>query len=125
MNVVQPSVGQLCLGKKMDGTCVFLYQLSGRWRCGLQQTKPKACKMWPFKILGKPKYGNAREAAYHYRDSVFYVYIDPICIGTNWGTPSKELIQKTLPEFVDIGLGLKEKQYHSTSKTPFQSFRLL
>jgi len=90
--------------------------MMGTYLCGLQNMKPKACKIWPFKIFLHPKYGTAKEALYPYRDQAFYVYVDPACTGLIWGQPIPEFKFKTLPEFVDVALGLRKKQFHSTSK---------
>jgi Fe-S-cluster containining protein len=48
-------LNKLFIKKKSDGSCAFLYNPSNTYVCGLQHMKPKACKLWPFKILGKPE----------------------------------------------------------------------
>jgi len=116
---VKPSVTRLCLGKKSDGTCVFLYYNSGLWLCGLQSSKPRACKLWPFKIHEQPRYGGNNEAIYRYRDKDFFVYVDPSCLGLTWGTPIRRFVYQTLPEFVEIALGIREKQFYSTCRLGF------
>ena len=108
-------VNNLYLNKKADGTCIFLYNTFRKWYCGLQNNKPLACKLWPFKILLSPKYGKPREALYTYRNKRFYVYLDPFCPQIKWGKPSPRIIYKIVPEFVDLALGLRKKQYYSTS----------
>ncbi|MBS7639362.1 MAG: YkgJ family cysteine cluster protein [Candidatus Bathyarchaeia archaeon] len=103
------------MGKRADGSCIFLYMApDGKWLCGLQNSKPLACKLWPFKILNKPKYGDAKEALFEYYGQKFYVYIDPFCPGIRWGPPSAELVYKVIPEFIEIALGIREKQIYST-----------
>jgi len=71
VGVTQPGVNKFYLGKKGDGTCIFLYKPFDTWLCGLQGMKPKACKLWPFKILSRPKFGRPNEAVYKYRDKNF------------------------------------------------------
>ena len=113
---IKPSVARLCLGKKEDGTCVFLYNSSGLWLCGLQWNKPRACKLWPFRIFEQPIYDRNNEAIYRWRDRDFFVYVDPSCLGLIWGTPTSRFMYETMPEFIEIALGVREKQFYSTSR---------
>ncbi len=115
--VAKPSLTKIYLGKREDGSCIFLGRVGNRYYCTLQNSKPKACKIWPFKILRKPKYGRAKEAAYSFRDKIFYIYLVPTCSGIVWGTPSNNFVRAVIPEFIDIALGIKEKQFYSTSRT--------
>jgi len=126
VGVTQPGIDKFYLGKKGDGTCIFLYKFFDTWLCGLQDTKPKACKLWPFKILSKPEFGRPNEAAYKYGDKNFFVYVDPSCIGVRWGKPTSEFTYRALTELVEIATGLREKQYYSTSRIPYrpQYFRV-
>ena len=78
--------------------------------------KPIACKLWPFKILSRPKYGRANEAIFNYAGRRFYVYVDPFCPRIRWGKPSPELVYKVIPEFIEIALGRRVKQFYSTSR---------
>jgi Fe-S-cluster containining protein len=111
-------LNKLYIGKRPDGSCMFLYMASnGKWLCGLQNNKPLACKLWPFKIFNKPKYGNAKEALFEYLDQKFYIYIDPFCPGIRWGPPSIELVYKIIPEFIEIAMGIRQKQFYSTMPT--------
>lgn len=108
-------LNKLYINKRADGSCVFLYPSpDGKWLCGLQHTKPLACKLWPFKILTKPKYGHDSEALFEYLGQKFYVYVDPFCTGIRWGEPSPLLTYKIIPEFVEIALGLRQNQLYST-----------
>jgi len=111
-----PSVNKLFLGKNSDGTCCFLNQVGNACVCGLQYTKPVACKIWPFKIFLDPKFGSQNEALYKYRDSNFFVYVDPACTGLRWGKPAQDFLYRTLPEFIDVAVGLRKQQFYSTSK---------
>jgi hypothetical protein len=88
----------------------------GKWACSLQPIKPIACKLWPFKISDKPKYGRPNEAIYHTNDQrKLYIYVDPTCTGLQWGTPSQNFQTITIREFVDLALGVRHKQFYSTS----------
>jgi len=102
------------MGKKSDGSCLFLYNSFGKWFCGLQHTKPRACKLWPFKLSNKPRYGRPREAAFDYRGRRLYIYVDPFCPEIRWGKPSERTVYHVIPEFIEITLGLREKQVYST-----------
>ncbi|MEM1514543.1 MAG: YkgJ family cysteine cluster protein [Candidatus Bathyarchaeia archaeon] len=115
VGVTKAELNKLYLGKRSDGSCIFLYPgLNGKWLCGLQHIKPLACKLWPFKVLSKPKYGHPSEALFEYLDQKFYVYVDPFCIGIHWGEPTTELIYKIIPEFIEIALGFRKNQFYST-----------
>jgi len=111
----EPGISRFYLKRKSDGTCVFLYNLYGRWLCALQQMKPIACKLWPFKVSDKPRYGGPNEAVYNYGEKKLYVYVDPACAGLQWGSPAPSFLTETLSEFVDLALGLRKKQFYSTS----------
>jgi hypothetical protein len=77
--------------------------------------KPIACKLWPFKISNKPKWGRPNEALYSHNGMKLYVYVDPSCAGIRWGNPNQEFANSVLPEFVDLALGQRRKQYYSTA----------
>jgi len=112
----EPSISKFYLKRKSDGTCIFLYNIQGMWLCALQQMKPIACKLWPFKVSDKPKYGRPNEAIYDYGENKLYVYVDQSCLGLQWGNPTQEFRNGTLREFVDLALGLRQKQFYSTSR---------
>ena len=111
-----PTVSKFLLGKNRDGTCRFLTNVAGNYFCGLQYMKPLACKIWPFKVHDKPKFGNPKEALYKYRERDFFIYVDPACTGLNWGRPCADFKFRTLPAFVDVAVGLRNNQIFSTSK---------
>ncbi len=115
VGATQPGLNGFYLKKRDNGSCVFLYNLFGRWVCGLQSMKPLACKIWPFKVLDTPKFGRPNEACYNYVGRKLFIYVDPVCIGTQWGEPTREFASRTLSEFVEIALGLRRKQLYSTA----------
>lgn len=113
------SLNKLFIKRRSDGACVFLYNLSDAYLCGLQQMKPKACKLWPFKIVSKPEYGCASEAAYGYGENGLFVYADSMCRGLRYGKPTREFTDRTLREFVEIALGSRIGQYKTTANINF------
>jgi len=120
VGVTQPSISKFHLKRRNDGSCIFLCKYFDQWLCGLQYMKPTACKLWPFKILSRPKFGRPNEASYDYKNRRLYVYVDPSCIGIRWGNPVQDFMQKTMTEIIEIALGLRQNQYYSTSKMPYR-----
>ena len=98
-----------------DGCCTFLCRFGGTYSCGLQQMKPAACKLWPFKVLSEPKYGQAKQALLNYHGMQLYVYADAMCSGLRYGTPTWEFNSSTLREFVALALGARQVQCKTTS----------
>jgi Fe-S-cluster containining protein len=90
------------LQKKDDGSCRFLSRINGLSICELQNMKPKACRLWPFKVLKWPKYGRAREALFNYKERRFFIYIDPSCPAIGWGKPMANMLENIIPEFIKI-----------------------
>jgi len=116
IEVTEPSIDGFYLKKKgPDRRCIFQYTFGGRWLCAIQSMKPLACKLWPFKILGKPRYGRQSLSSFPHAGRDLYVYADPFCRGLTYGTPSERLAQKTLPEFIELSRGLRSDQHYSTS----------
>ena len=97
-----------------DGSCAFLCSNANDYHCGLQNEKPQACKIWPFKVLSEPKYGEPNQAAYDYRGVHLYVYADTMCSGLRYGVPTWDFHFKTVKEFTEIALGLRQVQYNTT-----------
>ncbi len=124
IEMTMPSLNKFYLKKSGDGHCVFQLKAGNISICTLQQAniKPKACKLWPFKVHVEPAYGRPYEAAFYYGGRKFFVYVDPSCKGIVWGQPSSHFINAIVPEFIEIALGVREKQHHSTSKIPFLTF---
>jgi hypothetical protein len=87
--------------------------------CGLQHMKPKACKLWPFKIFGEPQYGYASNAVYSYGENQLFVYADSTCSGLRYGKPTLEFSECTLKEFVEIALGVRNNQFKTTADLSF------
>lgn len=116
VNYTQSGISKLFLKHKADGTCIFLYNDYGGPLCSLQHMKPMACKLWPFKISDRPKYGKPNEAAYRIGERSLFVYVEPSCVGIRFGNPSREFVSATLPEFVGLALGRCKRQFFSTSK---------
>jgi Fe-S-cluster containining protein len=115
-----PGLSRLFLRRKDDGSCIFLQNYCNTCLCSVQNMKPSACKLWPFKISDKPKYGRSKEAEYSLSSVKLYVYVDPTCVGLRFGTPSPEFVSFVLPEFVDLALGQRRKQFYSTARPPSQ-----
>jgi Fe-S-cluster containining protein len=97
-----------------DGTCAFLCNKQNNYSCGLQAMKPEACKIWPFKVLAQPKYGEPNQAAYDYMGNRLYVYADTMCSGLRYGTPTWEFHNTTIKEFTELALGIRNIQYKTT-----------
>jgi Fe-S-cluster containining protein len=115
--VIEPCVRGFILKKGSDGRCVFQYYSGQRWLCSIQGMKPQACKLWPFMVCRDPTYGRAGEALYAYADDSLYVYVNAGCGGINYGIPSHEYISKIIPEFIEISLGLHNRQFFSTHRS--------
>ncbi|MEM3577980.1 MAG: YkgJ family cysteine cluster protein [Candidatus Bathyarchaeia archaeon] len=111
-------LNKLFIKRRSDGSCIFLCELPNMRLCGLQHMKPQACKLWPFKILSRPKFGYANEAVYHYMGNKLFIYADSTCNGIRYGPPTWEFTNQTLKEFVEIGLGVRSQQYKTTANLP-------
>jgi len=117
-SVVEAGCGKFYLRRRPDGSCVFLTRVGDKWLCSLQDNKPKACKLWPFKVVSWPKYGRPHEAYFDYAGVPLYIYVDPFCPGIKWGRPTPAFVANTLREFVEIALGVRVEQEHTTAKLP-------
>ncbi len=107
---------KLFLKRVNDGSCAFLCHYADRYLCGLQQMKPDACKIWPFKILAEPRYGEEKQARYEYGDKTLYVYGDSDCSGLRYGSPTWEFSALVLKEFAGIALGTCRAQRNTTRR---------
>ena len=97
-----------------DGSCAFLFNKSYNYFCGLQTIKPEACKLWPFKVIAEPKYGAPNQAVFDYMGNKIYVYVDTMCSGLRYGEPTWDFRYKTVKEFTELALGVRQVQYKST-----------
>ncbi|MBS7616964.1 YkgJ family cysteine cluster protein [Candidatus Bathyarchaeota archaeon] len=113
------SLNKFYLKRKSDGSCIFLYKFYNMHLCGLQHMKPAACKLWPFKILTNPKYGNAKESRYPFGGKTLYIYADSTCTGLTYGRPTWEFANHTLREFIEIAIGIRGEQNKSTANMSF------
>jgi len=109
-------LNKLFLSRRSDGSCTFLGWSHGLYFCQLQHMKPRACQLWPFKVLPKPDFGYSNEALYLYGGNRVYVYADPMCTGLRFGHPSLEFSNFTLPEFVELAAGVRSHQVKTTSR---------
>jgi len=112
-------VNKLFIKRSNDGSCAFLCNLFDMHLCGLQHMKPKACKLWPFKVLSKPEFGDINEAVYNYGGNELFVYADSMCKGLRYGNPTWDFTGQTLREFVEIASGTRTDQYKSTGNLVF------
>ena len=116
-------LNKLFIKRAGDGSCTFLCNLMGSYQCGLQYMKPKACQLWPFKILNMPKYGYANEAAYPQQEGRLFIYVDSICNGIRYGIPTWEFANQTLKEFVEIASGIRNVQLRTTGSIGVSGMR--
>jgi Fe-S-cluster containining protein len=110
---------RLYIKRADDGSCAFLCRFANTSFCGLQQMKPGACKLWPFKVLSEPKYGQASQALFNYGGRRLFIYADAMCSGLRYGSPTWEFTFATLKEFVELALGTREAQCKTTSDLVF------
>ena len=114
-SIAEQNIGGFFLRKTVDNNCPFLHGSTEGCVCKLQSTKPLACMIWPFRVLSEPRYGQADEAAFDYRNRRYYIYVSQFCPGIVWGPPTESLAKKILPEIIDIRLGFIGRQHFSTS----------
>ncbi len=89
--------------------------------------KPEACKIWPFKVLAEPKYGEPNQAIYDYQGVRLYVYADTMCSGLRYGVPTWDFRYTTIKEFTELALGIKAGtvQDYPISKLPAQKDNII
>jgi Fe-S-cluster containining protein len=117
---------KLYIKRSGDGSCAFLSNPYGCYRCELQHMKPRACQIWPFKVLNMPKYGFADDATYAFGEGKLFIYVDSMCSGLAYGSPTWEFAKYTLREFVEIAMGVRNIQLRTTADFGFSvsTFRL-
>lgn len=106
---------KLFIKRRADGSCTFLNNSWNSYSCSIQYMKPRACQIWPFKILMRPEYGYPNEAAYSHLGKSLFVYADPMCNGIRYGSPTYDFANSTLREFAEILLGVRTNQYKTTA----------
>jgi len=116
LSALKFSLGQICLNKRFDNRCVFQYRRGLEWLCGLQKDKSISCKLWPFVVFTRPKYGRASESTYKYHESKYYIYVYPQCQGLTYCCSSPHLL-RVLSEVIEIWDGMRKDQFYSTSRT--------
>lgn len=114
-----PGLSKLFINRRSDGSCTFLNNGSNTCLCGLQHMKPKACQLWPFRVLPRPEYGYPNEALYVFREKPLFVYADPMCKGLRMGRPTFEFANYTVGEFVEIAAGTRRYQFRTTGGVRF------
>jgi Fe-S-cluster containining protein len=110
------SISKFLLRRRADGSCPFLYQTPTLAFCALQHSKPQACRLWPFKVLDRPRYGTPDEAQYRYGNRKLYVYVDTACLGLKYGAPTREYTYSVISEFVQTAFGVRRRQFKSTAR---------
>ena len=113
-----PGLDRFFIQRAGDGSCTFLCHDTNNYFCGLQNIKPEACKIWPFKVLTEPKYGEENLAAYDYRGLRFYVYGDDMCSGLRYGTPTWDFQHTTVKEFAELAFGVSETRSPKPPEQP-------
>lgn len=112
---VEEKVGRYYI-RKINNTCPF--QIGNL--CSLQgETKPLACKLYPFVVL---KRGNDK-ALYEYNNEEFYVYVELGCPNLKLGKSNKK-IEVLVREAIQLFLGKKDTNLitcYRASITPHQS----
>jgi Fe-S-cluster containining protein len=108
------SLDRFYIKRDSSGACSFLCNTSLNYFCGLQSMKPDACKIWPFKVLVEPKYGEPKQAAFDYMGNRLYIYVDTMCSGLRYGTPTWDFRCTTVKEFAELALGLRKTQCKTT-----------
>jgi Fe-S-cluster containining protein len=96
--------------KKIGKLCPF----QKGYLCSLRDSKPVACKLYPFSILKK---GDER-ALFEYEGEEFFVYVDDFCKNVKLKKdlkPSAEILKK-IEEATEIVLGKRVKLNLLTAK---------
>jgi hypothetical protein len=120
METTVAGLDRFYIKRASDGSCAFLCNHTNNYYCGLQNMKPEACKLWPFKVLSEPKYGEPKQAAYDYGGIRLYIYGDTMCSGLRCGTPTWDFRYTTIKEFTELALGVRQVQYKTTRSDAFR-----
>lgn len=76
--------------------------------------KPQACKLWPFRVVAYPRYGEENQAVYMYGGARIYIYADTKCNGLKYGSPTWNFQNVTVKELAEIALGIRSAQQKTT-----------
>ena len=96
---VEEKVGRYYI-KKINNRCPF--QIGNL--CSLQgESKPLACKLYPFVVLKK----GDEKALYEYKNEEFYVYVELGCPNLKLSSKELENIEYLVKEAVELFLGKK------------------
>ena len=103
-----------------DGSCAFLCNDANNYYCGLQNMKPEACKIWPFKVFSEPKYGEAKTGSLrlprHAIVRLWRHHVQRLALRrAHMGFPAL-----TVKEFTEIALGVREMQCKSTRPVAYR-----
>lgn len=118
---VEPSDKGFCVRRLSDGSCYFLRRIGSNFICKIQEEKPYVCRMFPFRVAKKAKYGSEELSAFYYKREIFYIYLDPECQGITLGQPSVEFVTNVIPEFIEIYMGNNPQQRFSTGALTMSS----
>jgi len=99
---VEPGERMFYIRLLHDGKCFFLKKHGEKYLCRIHDEKPYVCRMFPFRVLRVPKYGNEELSEFKYGTKVFYIYLNRGCSGVKLGNPSMRFVEKVLPEFIKI-----------------------
>jgi len=113
-DVFELGLGVAHLRKQAQERCIFQFREGSRWLCGLRAEKPHVCRMWPFIVSRTPRYERLESTLWQDQKGKLYVYIDPRCPNTILGRPTDHFLENVIPEFVEIALGKRRFQEHST-----------
>jgi Fe-S-cluster containining protein len=114
---------KLYIRRRSDGACTFLESSPYASMCTLQNAKPRACQLWPFKVLMKPQYGFGKEAAFQIGENSVFVYADTMCNGLTLGLPTLDFANHTVREFVEIAACFSNRQLKTTSNISLRPVR--
>jgi hypothetical protein len=70
--------------------------------------------MWPFIICKEPLHGRQQAASWDGPYGRIHVYVDPRCPRITFGQPTQHLMDRVLPEFVEIAIGKTKNQVYTT-----------
>jgi hypothetical protein len=75
--------------------------------------------MWPFIVCKEPLHGRQQAASWDGPYERIHAYVDPRCPRITFGQPTQHLMDRVLPEFVEIAIGKTKNQLYTT-RTPIR-----